>query len=168
VTRSREKRLAAGLWILYAGLAAGGLSLLAHALFVPRAARPFALRMPSVEDLNALQPLPAAKDGLIERRFTRRVAGAAPSAVAAKPAAVSLDQMIKLTGILDFGGKKPTLAVIESTGESKAYKSGDKVGETGVVVKDIKDYVIVEFEKRRFKVTFAAIQELPASSVGKD
>jgi hypothetical protein len=168
VTRTQEKRLAAGLWILYAVLAAGGLSILAQALFVPRAPRPFTLKMPSPEEMNALQPLPASKDGLLDRRFTRRVASAAPAAVGTKVQAVTIDQLIKLTGILDFGGKKPTLAVIEATGESKAYKAGDKVGETGVVVKDIKDYVLVEFEKRRFKVTFAAIQELPANSVGKD
>jgi hypothetical protein len=52
--------------------------------------------------------------------------------------------------------------------DSKAYKAGDKVGETGVVIKDVKDFVIVEFEKRRFKVTFLGIQELPANVVGKD
>jgi hypothetical protein len=168
VTRSQEKVLGRGLWTLYAILAVTGLAILAQALFVPRASRPFALRMPSAEEMNVLPPLPAAKDGLLDRRFTRRVASTAPAAAPTRAQAVALDQMIKLTGILDFGGKKPTLAVIESTGESKAYKAGDKIGETGATVKDIKDYVIVEFEKRRFKVTFAAIQELPANSVGKD
>ena len=168
MTRSREKVLARGLWTLYVVLAIAGLSLLAEALFVPRASRPFTLKMPSVEEMTSLQPLPAAKDGLLDRRFTRRVAQAAPASAAPKAQALALDQLIKLTGILDFGGKKPTLAVIEATGESKAYKAGDKVGETGVLVKDVKDFVIVEFEKRRFKVTFAAIQELPANSVGKE
>jgi type II secretory pathway component PulC len=168
VTRLQEKRLARGLWACYAILALAGLGLLAQALFLPRHPRAFALKMPSVEEMSALQPLPAAKDGLIERRFTRRVAGQAPAAVAAKPQAVGLDQLIKLTGILDFGGRKPTLAVIEATGESKAYQAGDRIGETGVTVKNVKDFVIVEYEKRRFKVTFAAIQEVPAGSVGKD
>ena len=168
MTRSREKVLARGFWTLYALLAVAGLGLLAQALFVPRTPRPFALKMPSVEEMNALRPLTAGKDGLVDRRFTRRVAGTATAAASAKPQALSLDQLIKLTGILDFGGKKPSLAVFEATGESKAYKTGDNVGETGVTVKDIKDYVIVEYEKRRFKVTFAAIQELPANSVGKD
>ena len=168
MTRSREKVLARGLWTLYALLAVAGLGLLAQALFVPRPARAFALRMPSVEEIHSLQPLPAAKDGLVDRRFTRRVAASPAAAAGMKLQAATLDQLIKLTGILDFGGKKPTLAVIEATGESKAYKAGDKIGETGATVKDIKDYVIVEFEKRRFKMTFAAIQELPANSVGKD
>ncbi len=45
---------------------------------------------------------------------------------------------------------------------------GDKVGETGVLIKDIKDYIIVEFEKRRFKVNFLGVQELPTNDVGKD
>jgi hypothetical protein len=157
-----------GLWTLYAVLAVGGLALLAEALFVPRPPRPFTLKMPSVEATNPLQLLLGGKDSLVDRRFTRRVAAAPAPAGPAKPRDLTLDQLIKLTGILDFGGKQPTLAVIEATGESKAYKAGDKVGETGVLIKDIKDYVVVEFEKRRFKVTFAGIQELPANSFGKD
>jgi hypothetical protein len=37
-----------------------------------------------------------------------------------------------------------------------------------VTVKDVKDYVVIEYEKRRFKVTFLGIQELPSTAVGKD
>jgi type II secretory pathway component PulC len=118
--------------------------------------------------LTVLTPLPAGKDGLIDRRFTRRVAGGPPIASTAKAPELSLDRLIKLTGILDFAGKQPTLAVIETPSESKAYKAGDKVGETGVTVKDVKDYVVIEYEKRRFKVTFLGIQELPSTAVGKD
>lgn len=166
MTRSREKLLSRGLWALYGVLAAGGLALLAHALFAPSRTAPFVLKVQAPK--NALPTLTLSQDGLAHKRFTRRVAGTATSAGPAQVQGVTLDQLIKLTGILDFGGKQPTLAVIEATGESKAYKSGDKVGETGVLIKDIKDYVVVEFEKRRFKVTFAGIQELPANSVGKD
>jgi len=169
VTRTQERLLARGLWTLYGVLAVGGLALLAETLLVPRPPRPFELRLPTVEAATTLTPLPAAKDGLMDRRFTRRVAAvAAAHATAAKPQEFSLDRLIKLTGILDFAGKQPTLAVIETPTESKAYKAGDKVGETGVTVKDIKDYVVIEFEKRRFKVTFLGIQELPANAVGKD
>lgn len=168
MTRTQEKRLSRALWTLYGLLAIGGLALLAEALFVPRPARPFALNLPSVEAQTTLTPLPGAKDGLIERRFTRRVAATAAAASVAKPQELPLDRLIKLTGILDFGGRKPTLAVIETPTESKAYKVDDQVGETGVTIKAIKDYVIIEYEKRRFKVTFLDIQELPANAVGKD
>jgi len=43
--------------------------------------------------------------------------------------------------------------VIEAIGESKSYRAGDHVGETGVVIKDIRDYVIVEFQGKRFKMS---------------
>lgn len=166
MTRAVEKVLTRTLWALYGVLAVAGLALLAHTLFVQPKRGPFVLKIPA----DAGQGLPSlvlTQDGLADRRFTQKVA--APAAAGpARVQTVTLDQLIKLTGILDFGGKQPTLAVIEATGESKAYKSGDQVGETGVLIKEIKDYVVVEFEKRRFKVTFAGILELPANSVGKD
>jgi hypothetical protein len=168
VTRRQEKFVSRGLWTLYILLAVGGLSILGEALFLPRIPRPFELKLPAAEASTTLTPLPAAREGLIDRRFTRRVAAAAAPAAPAKVQDLSLDRLIKLTGILDFGGKKPTLAVIETPTESKAYKAGEKVGETGVLIKDIKDFVVVEFESRRFKVTFLGIQELPANAVGKD
>jgi hypothetical protein len=73
-----------------------------------------------------------------------------------------------LTGILDFDGRRPTLALIETpaTNETKAYQSGDPIGETGVILREIKEGVIVEYEKQRFKVTYGAIQEIPAGAVG--
>lgn len=168
MTRRQEHLLSRGLWTLYAVLTAGGLALLAEALFLPRPARPFELKLPPGEAASGLA-LPVTRDGLVERRFTRRIAAAAaPAAPVGKAPDLSLDRLIKLTGILDFDGKKPTLAVIETPTDSKAYKAGDKVGETGVLIRDIKDYVIVEYERRRFKVTFLGIQELPANAVGKD
>ena len=166
---AREKQLVRGLWALHAALALVGLGLFAEALFAPRPPHSFAVRLPAAEAVTELRPLGSDGEGLAARRFTRRVVASAPAApAAAKAQDQSLDRLIKLTGILDFGGKKPTLAVLETPSESKAYKAGDRVGETGVVVKDVKDFVIVEFEKRRFKVTFLGIQELPADAVGKD
>lgn len=166
---AREKLLVRGLWALHATLAALGLGLFAEALFAPRPAHPFAVKLPAAEAVTELRPLGSEGESLAARRFTRRVAVSVPSSqAAAKAPDQSLDRLIKLTGILDFGGKKPNLAVIETPTESKAYKAGDRVGETGVVVKDVKDFVIVEFEKRRFKVTYLGIQELPADAVGKD
>jgi len=168
VTGKQEKVLALGLWTLYACLAVVGLVLLAESLFVPRPSHPFELRLPSVEALSALTMLPGGKDRLVDHRFTRRVAAVLPAETAAKPQDLPLDRLIKLTGILDFSGKQPTLAIIETPSESKAYKAGDRVGETGVLIKDVKDYVIIEFERRRFKVTFQGIQELPVNALGKD
>lgn len=169
--RFREGMLVRGLWTLQAMIALGGLGLLAEALFVPRLPERFEIQMPPADDPTVLTPLPAGgRDGLIDHRFTRRIA--APAATAELPPSkvpdLTLEHLIKLTGILDFGGKQPTLAVIETPQDSKAYKAGDKVGETGVVVREVKDYVVIEYERRRYRVTFKGIQELPAAAVGKD
>lgn len=168
MTKAREKAVSRSLWTLYGVLAVAGLALLAEALFVPRVAAGFPLALPSEESLSVLGPRPGAMDRLVDCRFTRRVAGPASAEAPALTAEQPLDKVIKLTGILDFGGKQPALAVIETATESKAYKAGDKVGETGIVVHTVKDYVVVEFEKRRFKVTFLGVQELAADAVGRD
>jgi hypothetical protein len=138
------------------------------ALFVQLPVRRLSLTLPSAEVRSSDRPAPDSS-GLAQRRFTRRVTAAAAPAPQKVQDPV-LDQMIKLTGILDFGGKQPTLAVIETSSpkESKAYKSGDRIGETGIQIKEIKEHVIVEYEKRRFKVTFVGVQELPAAALGKD
>jgi len=169
--RPKEAILVRGLWALQVALALGGLGLLAEALFVPRLPARLEIKMPPADDPTVLLPLPAGgKDALIDRRFTRRIVAqtAAAEAPASKAPDLSLEHLIKLTGILDFGGKQPTLAVLETPQDSKAYKAGDKVGETGVVVREVKDYVIIEYERRRYRVTFKGIQELPAAAVGKD
>jgi hypothetical protein len=168
MTRKQESVLSRVLWTLYGVLALCGLALLAETLFVPRLPRPLELKLASVKAETTLTPFSAAKDGLTDRRFTRRVTATAVPMPAAKPQEFALDRLIKLTGILDFGGRQPTLAVIETPAESKAYKAGDLVGDTGVLIKDVKDYVVIDFEKRRFKVTFLGIQELPVNAVGKD
>ncbi len=116
MTRSGERVLARGLWILYGVLALGGLALLGEALFLPRPPRPFQLKLQSADALTELQPIGVARDGLLSRRVTRRVAVAAPPAAAPKSQELPLDRLIKLTGILDFGGKQPTLSVIETPG----------------------------------------------------
>jgi len=168
MTRSGEKMLKRALWTLFAFLAAAGWATLAEALFARRPIQTLA-----VPDLAVLQEVQDAQvdatgGGLVERRFTRLVVKPTQLVSSSKPVGVPLDSLIKLTGLLDFGGIKPTLAVIEAIGESKSYRAGDHVGETGVVIKDIRDYVIVEFQGKRFKMTFAAIQELPANTVGKE
>jgi hypothetical protein len=168
VRRPGEKLLLGAFWALYGLIAAAGLGLLAEALFRVPPTRPLTLNLPSAQASAGLESLPGGGGSLASRRFTRRISAPQVAQTPAQAQDFSLDRLIKLTGILDFGGKKPTLAVIEAGGESKAYKAGDKVGETGVLVRDIKNDVIVEFERRRFKVTFAGCRELPANEVGKD
>jgi len=98
--------------------------------------------------------------------MTRTVARAVSPGPAAAAGPLPLESMVKLTGILDFGGKSPTIAVIETPQESKGYKAGDAVGETGAVVRTVTDYVVLEFARKRYKLTFKGVEELPANAVG--
>jgi hypothetical protein len=168
VIAARERSVARGLWTLYAIFAIGGVLYLSFALFGARPLRPLQFTLPTAEERITLHPQSGGADALADRRFTRRISAIAAPASTAKTPDLSLEQMVKLTGLLDFGDKKPALAVIEVGGESKAYKAGDKIGETGVVVKAVKEYVVLEFNQRRYKLTFVGAQELPANSVGKD
>lgn len=167
MTSRTELRLRAFLWFVFALLAVGGLGVLSLPMLAPQAPVPYLLpevRQAPVQDANG-----NTVEQLAKRRMSRQLTGpAAPPAAVSIPASVPIESLIKLTGVLDFGGKQPSLAVIEMVGtnESKTFKSGDKVGETGVVIKDIKDFVIVEYDKRRFKMTFSGVQEVPANSVG--
>ncbi|HEV3029549.1 MAG TPA: hypothetical protein VG457_18370, partial [Planctomycetota bacterium] len=134
----RARRIAATLWVLYGVLSLAGLAILAEALFIPRHPHPFKLAgLPRTEPASSL-PVLATQDGLAGKPMTRRIQGTAALAQA-KATVIPIESLIRLSGIMDFGGKQPSLAVIEILGgsESKAYKSGDKIGETGVRVQEI-------------------------------
>ncbi len=161
----KDRAIARGLWVLYGVLGLAGLGVLADTLF--RIPKEQTIVLPSFQE-HALRTLELGPSPLAERRMTRRIAAGAAAPKPSGPVAVPLEGLIKLTGLLDFGGKQPTLAVLENpaTGLSKAYKAGDRIGETGIVLKDVKDYLIVEYERRRFRVTFQKIEEVPADAVG--
>lgn len=163
----RERHLAGSLWSLYGVLALAGLGLLAEALFVSRTPDSFTFPAPAAPGTPGLRPAAPDLDLLAAKPMTRRItAPVAPPA--SKAQGVALDSLLRLTGILDFGGKSPSIAVIElpSTGESKGYKAGDAIGETGAVVKEVAEFVLFEHGKRRFKLTFKGVEEMPLRPVG--
>ena len=167
MTRKKERQVALVLWTLYGGLSVGGLGLLAEALFVQRVPRALKLQAPRDPAPTEVKPGAARPlEALAEKRMTRVLARTAMPTAPSTPAPAAIESLLKLTGILDFGGKSPSVAVIETPQASKGYKVGDPVGETGAVVRTVADYVILEFEKKRYKLTFKGMEELPANAVG--
>jgi hypothetical protein len=167
VIRKADRRVAATLWAIYGVLAVAGLALLAEALFVRRDPELPAFAPPSIPSpLELRHALPPPVEALANRRMTRKVAARPSQAAAIAAAPPALESLVHLTGILDFGGKSPSVAVIETPTETKGYRPGDSVGSTGALVRSVTDYVILEFEKKRYKLTFKGMEELPAKAVG--
>lgn len=165
--RSRSRRVSFALGGLYGILAATGLVLLGEALFVPRA--PVVYRVPPPETASPLILAHVGREAdLAKRRMTRRIAVPPAAPKADRPAPVPLESIIRLAGILDFGGKRPSLAVIEiaTANETKAFKAGDAIGDTGAILREIGDGVIVEYGRRLYKVTYAGVREHSANPVG--
>lgn len=169
MTRRGERRLAAALWTLFAALSAGGLGLLAFALFSPRPV-PALPELPADARLSLpeIRPADPGVEALARRTLTRRVAERPREEAPAAAGPVPIDSLLKLKGILDFGGKQPSLAVIEILGDrkTKAYQAGDKLGGSGAVLRQVGDSVIVEYDRRRYKLGYKGAREIPANSVG--
>jgi type II secretory pathway component PulC len=166
VTRRNERVLVAGLWALYGMLALGGVTLLALTLFSLRPNR--SLRITADQGSESAEKASGGLPdigGLAEKRMTRKVIQPLP-AEPPTPPPVPLESFLRLTGILDFEGRSPSIAVMETQGESKRYKAGDRVGETGAVVMAVTDCVLLEYRKRRFRMTFKGVKEVPANALG--
>ena len=168
MTRRGERRLATALWTLYGVLGAAGLGVLALALFLP----PKPAGLPSAPVPAVISPLVLGPGGdeLASRRMTRRVAERPREAAAGPKGPAPIDQVVRLKGILDFGAGKPALAVLEMPSErkTKSFQAGDSIGTTGAVLKSVGESVIVEYEKKRWKLTYKGAQEIPAGAVGEN
>ena len=167
MTARGERVLARSLWTLFALLSVSGLGMLGYALFTPRpvpalpaipetplAAGPLRVPDPSVEELA-------------RRRMTRRIEERPKAEAPAAAGPIPIDSILKLKGVLDFGGKQPSLAVIELPGErkTKAYQAGDKIGGTGAVLREVGESVVVEYDRRRYQLTYKGAKDM-GSPVG--
>jgi len=166
VTARGERRLGTALWTLYGILGAAGLAVLALALFIPPKPAEFP-RPPAPAPVLSISA--GGGNELASRLLTRRVAAPPKDdAVAGPKGPAPIDQVVRLKGVLDFGAAKPAVAVLELPGErkTKSFQAGDKIGTTGAVLRTVGESVIVDYEKRRWKLTYKGAQEIPGGAVG--
>ena len=165
MSRGRGRVLDRALWASAAllGVAALGIAAL---LFVPR--KPLSLPSARLEasKKEAQAPSPDVEI-LAGTRMSRAVIRSKASAPARAQAA-PLESLVRLTAVFDFEGKSPALAVVEilQTSESKTVKAGDRIGETGALVREILESVLVEYAGKVYKLTFAGVQEVPNRALG--
>ena len=170
MTNRGERRLVRSLWAAWAVLGAAGLGVLALALFTTRPARPLP-KVPAglvLARADAGPRLAGDVEGLAGKRMSKAVAER-PREAAKGPAGPSpIDAVVRLKGVMDFGPKQGAVAVLELPGEqkTKSFQAGDKIGRTGAVLKAVGETVVVEYDGRRWKLTYKGAQELPAAAVG--
>ncbi|HEX7900578.1 MAG TPA: hypothetical protein VF950_22625 [Planctomycetota bacterium] len=148
-------------------LGIAGLGLLAWALFSSRPRHP----LPSVPTDLVLTPVGAGYrvnptvEALAGRRMSKGIAELPREASKAAAGPAPIDSLIRLKGILDYGASKPAVAVFELPAERKtmSFQAGDKIGGTGAVLREVGETVVVEYERRRWKLTYKGAQELPAT-----
>ncbi len=161
-----ERHLILGLWTGWAVLGAAGLGLLAFALFSNRALRP----LPKLPGIGLAVEAPRGNpdvEALAGKRMSKGVAERSvnlPKASGPAP----IDSVLRLKGVMDFGKARPAEAVVELLSERKtgSFLAGDKLGQSGAVLKAVGETVVVEYERRRWKLTYKGAQELPAAAVG--
>jgi len=167
VTVRGERILVRSLWTAFGLFGAAGLGVLAYALFTPRPILP----PPAIPEI-AVRPEPLrAPDPSIEAlarlRMSRRLEEGPREPTTGPSGPVPIDSILRLKGVLDFGGKQPSLAVIELAGERKtrAYQAGDKIGGSGAILHEVGDQVVVEYDRRRYRLTYKGAKDL-GSPVG--
>jgi hypothetical protein len=170
LTYRGERRLVRTLWGAWVVLGAAGLGVLAFALFSSRAPRPF----PKVASEVNLAPTVGGPrvnpdvETLAAKRMSKAVAERPRDLPKAAAGPAPIDSLIRLKGVMDFGPPQGSVAVLELPAEQKtrSFQPGDKIGETGAVLKTVGETVVVEYDKRRWKLTYKGAQELPADPVG--
>jgi hypothetical protein len=167
VTFRGERRLVASLWAAWAVAGVAGLGLLAFALFSSRPLR----TLPKLPDLAPGVEVPKGRpevEALAGKRMSKGVAERSPELPKAAAGPAPIDAVIRLKGVMDFGPTRGAMAVLELPGENKtkSFQAGDKIGQTGAVLKAVGETVVVEYERRRWKLTYKGALELPAAAVG--
>ncbi len=172
MTYRGERRLVRAFWAAWAVLGAAGLGLLAFALFSSGSSRPLPaipdnlLRGEDAAGLKAKPDLEALAGKRMSKGMAERPRPAAKPVAAAGPAPI--DSLIRLKGVMDFGPKQGAIAVLELPAEqkTKSFQAGDAIGQTGAVLKVVGEAVVVEYDQRRWKLTYKGAQELPAAPLG--
>ena len=98
----------------------------------------------------------------ISRKIVKKVVPPPPPPP--KPPAPPLEKLIKLSGVMDFGGGNPPEAIIETlqNRKTKNYKDGDRLTPVPATIESIGgDVVVVVYDEKKWKVTYAGAELIP-------
>jgi hypothetical protein len=162
VNPRRERAWARAIWSGATLLELGALALVSQAILVRRNPRtavddPVPAATPAVtEDGRRSQALAI----LAEKRMSKAIAKP-PAVVSAPPPRPALATLVRLSGIVDYGPKAPSQAIIEFLpgGQSKSYKHGDWIANSGARVARISDAVLLDYDGKLWILGFTGVEE---------
>jgi type II secretory pathway component PulC len=156
VNRKTARRLSLLIGALAAIILIAAAALFAHALLSPRQPRDFSTLSQGAD------PTPTAgmksdatdrdMDSLAKRKMTRTIVKA-PPAPPPKPAAPALNTLIRLTGVMDIGGTKEAIIEIKKSKQSKSYRDGAAIEDTGAIIKNIQNSVLIDYDGKTFRLS---------------
>lgn len=169
MTRRREVLLIGVLWTACGLLAACIPAYVAFILSMEETP----LHLPDVLGAGAVQQVrqdDPAIDILAGKPLSRKIPEPPPAAAPPPPPATPIESLLKLKGVMDYAGRQPSVAVIELLAEQKirAFLPGEKLGQSGAVLVEAGETVIVEYALRRYRLTYKDIREVPTAPVGLD
>ncbi len=166
-----ERRVRMLLWGMAALLLVGSVALAARALAFPSPLGGAALDgVPSGGRKDAQDLGQDEIAAFARKKMSRTIVKPppAPPPPPPKPQVPPLDTLVRLSGITAFRNGQPPEALIESRRENqtRSYKVGEAIGTSGAIVREIADVVLVEYDSRRWKLSFTGVEALPAAPVG--
>jgi type II secretory pathway component PulC len=147
--------MASALGILAALIAVAACALFAHAIFAPRQQRDFSSLAQGADPTPAAPKTDAgARDVeiLAGKKMSRTIVKP-PPAPPPRPAAPALNTLIRLSGVIDMGGVKEAILEVKKTRQSRGYREGAAIEDTGAVVKKIHDSVLIDYDGRTFRLS---------------
>ena len=105
---------------------------------------------------------------LARRKMSRKIVKIVvpPPPPPPKRPAPPLDKLVRLAGVMDFGGGEKPEAIIETkqTRKTKNYKVGDKLTPVPATIEEISEGVILAYDGKRWKLTYGGVVEISTTS----
>jgi type II secretory pathway component PulC len=131
-------------------------SIFAHALLTQHQPRDFNALSQGADPTPTAGPRADAGsrdlDALAKQKMTRTIVKA-PPAPPPKPAAPALNTLIRLTGVMDLGSTKEAIIEIKKSKQSKSYREGAAIEDTGATIKNIQNSVLIDYDSKTFRLS---------------
>jgi len=161
VTPRGERLVRRGLWAGAGLFASGAFGLLGVTFLGPTGPRPLEGDPPAAR-AESPSITPSEIDEFARKSPSRTIVKAPPP-TPPKPVLPALDAVLRLSGIIDYGGTVAREAFIElrSTGVTKPYHAGDAVPNVGAVVREVTDVVLLEYDGQLWRLTDHGAEPAP-------